>query len=309
VRNPQKGTPMTRAIKRDYQLWFMVIPAIVAIFIFNYIPMYGIQLAFREFDFQKGLTGGRWVGLDYFRRFVQNPMFFTTIRNTFTLSGLSILLGFPAPILMALLFNQVHSTRVKKVLQTTVYIPNFISLVVMVAMINLFLSPDTGILDKTFKAMGLLKGDANLLAQPQSFSFIYVLSGVWQGCGWSSIIYLAALSNVDPQLYDAAEIDGANRLQIIRHIDFVALMPTAVMMLILSMGGILSVGFEKVFLMQNATNYQVAEVISTYTYKVGLQGTKFSYGAAIGLFNTLVNFIFLVATNLFSRRISGYSIF
>jgi len=293
---------------RDYQLWIMVLPAVASVFIFSYIPMYGIQLAFREFDFQKGLTGGTWVGLKYILQFINNSSFFRIIWNTFRVSGLSILLGFPAPILMALLFNQVKNARIKKTLQTSVYIPNFISTVVMVAMINLFLSPSSGIIDNMLKGLGLMGQETNLLGEPSAFSMIYVLSGIWQCCGWSSIIYLAALSNVDVQLYDAAKIDGASRWRIMWHIDFVSLIPIIVMLTILTMGGILGVGFEKVFLMQSATNVQVSEVISTYTYKIGISGSRFSYGAAIGFFNTVINFAFLLIANTIAKKTTDFSI-
>jgi putative aldouronate transport system permease protein len=292
----------------DYQLWVMVVPAIAVIVIFNYIPIYGVQLAFREFSFQKGITGGAWVGLKYFEQFFKNPMFFKVIRNTFTLSGLNILFGFPTSIVMAILFNQVSSGRIKKTLQTTVYIPNFISTVVIVAMINLFLSPNTGAIDTLMKKAGLIGEHVNIMAKASNFPLTYVFSEVWQRCGWNSIIYLAALSNIDPGLYDAAKIDGANRLRIIWHIDLVALTPTAIMMLILTMGSLLSVGFEKVFLMQNAINQQLSEVITTYTYKIGIERSQFSYSSAIGLFNTLVNFVFLILTNVLARR-NGYNIF
>lgn len=298
-----------RYVVRDYQLWLMVIPAVAAVFIFNYIPMYGIQLAFREFEFQKGITGGQWVGLKYFIQFFNNPIFPRIIKNTIMLSSMSIVFGFPAPILMALLFNQVRNFQAKKILQTTVYIPNFISMVVMVAMINLFLTPKTGIVDVFLRSLGLVTSDANILAKPTNFPFVYVFSGIWQTCGWNSIIYLAALSNIDTQLYDSAKIDGANRLKILWHIDVVAIIPTAIVLLILTMGSLLSVGFEKVFLMQNATNIQVSEVIATYTYKVGIAGSRFSYGAAIGFFNTVVNFIFLLSTNLIARKTGNFSIF
>jgi putative aldouronate transport system permease protein len=235
-------------------------------------------------------------------------MFFATIRNTFIIAATSIIFGFPAPIFLALLFNQVRRQKIKRFLQTVVYVPYFISTVVMVAMILILCSPNNGIISHALKAIGLITQDANLVGNPQSFVPLYVISGIWQACGWNSIIYFAALSTVDSQLYDAAKIDGANRLQIIWHIEIAALIPTIVILLILNMGGVLSVGFEKVFLMQNNLNLPVSEVISTYTFKIGLRSNQFSLGSAIGLFNTGVNFVFLVLCNFAAKKASNISL-
>lgn len=292
--------------KRDYQLWIMLLPAILVIFIFNYIPMYGIQLAFRNYDFTKGLTGGDFAGLKYFKLFFDSPMFFILLKNTFIISFFTILVGFPIPIFLALLLNQVRIRWAKKGLQTLVYAPHFISLVVMVGLLNIFLSPNTGLIGKLITAMGF--DGVNLLADTRAFVPVYVLSDVWQHAGWNSIIYLAALSSVDTQLYDAARIDGANRWQIIRYVELPTLVPTMIILLILNMGGILNTGFEKIFLMQNTRNLPVSEVISTYVYKIGILSSQFSYSTAIGLFNTLINFIFLVATNALARRYSDSSL-
>ena len=296
------------SVIKDYQLWLMLLPAIAVIFIFNYLPMYGIQLAFRDFDYSKGFLGGNWAGLKYFRQYFNSPMFFRTIRNTFVISASGLILGFPAPILMALLFNQVRRQQIKRFLQTVVYVPYFISTVVMVSIIMILCSPNNGIVSHALKAIGLITQDVNLVGSPQTFVPLYVLSGIWQACGWNSIIYFAALSTVDSQLYDAAKIDGANRLQIIWHIEIAALVPTIIILLILNMGGVLSVGFEKTFLMQNGLNLPVSEVISTYTYKIGLLSNQFSLGSAIGLFNTLVNFTFLAVFNFIARKASDISL-
>lgn len=296
------------SVIRDYQLWLMLIPAIVVIFIFNYIPMYGIQLAFRDFDFSRGILGGDWAGLKYFKQYLNSPMFLTTIINTFVIAGTMIIFGFPAPIIMALLFNQVRRQAFKRIIQTTVYIPYFISTVVMVSILSILCSPNNGIISHALKAIGLIGQNVNLVGNPETFVPLYVISGIWQACGWNSIIYFAALSTVDTQLYDAAKIDGANRLQIIWHIEVAALVPTIIILLILNMGGILTVGFEKVFLMQNPLNITVSEVISTYSFKIGLRSNQFSLGAAIGLFNTVVNFVFLVAFNAIAKRTSNTSL-
>lgn len=285
----------------------MLLPAILVIFIFQYIPMYGIQLAFRDYDFSKGLTGGEWRGFHYFAQFVNSYLFADLMRNTFLISFTTIVVGFPAPILLALILNQIRRQRLKRLMQTTVYLPHFISVIVLVGMLNVLLSPETGIVGYLLKSMGM--GGINLLGSTKAFIPVYVLSDIWQHCGWNSIIYLAALSTVDPRLYDAARMDGASRWQMIRHVDFPALVPTIVILFILSMGNILSTGFEKIFLMQNSLNLPVSEVIATYVYKIGIVSNQFSYAAAIGLFNTVINFVFLFSMNWISRRVSQNSLF
>jgi putative aldouronate transport system permease protein len=295
------------SLKRDYQLWIMILPAIIVIFIFNYIPMYGVQLAFRDYDFSKGITGGQWQGLFYFKQFIDSYLFTDLMVNTFMISFTSIILGFPAPIILALVLNQIRRKRMKRLMQTTVYLPHFISIIVLVGMLNVLLSSETGIAGYMLRSIGL--GHINLLASSTSFIPVYVLSDIWQHCGWSSIIYLAALSSVDPQLYDSAKIDGASRWQTIRYIDYPTLLPTIIILFILSMGNILNTGFEKIFLMQNSLNLPVSEVIATYVYKIGIVSSQFSYASAIGLFNTLINFIFLFAMNTISRRVSSTSLF
>nr|WP_138495869.1 ABC transporter permease subunit [Paenibacillus pinistramenti] len=292
--------------RRDYQLWLMILPAIIVIFIFNYIPMYGIQLAFRDYDFTKGLTGGAWRGFDYFKQFFDSYMFGDLMKNTVVISLTTILLSFPAPIILALLINQLRWKRAKKALQTTVYLPHFISIVVMVGLLNVLLSPNSGIIGHLLTSMGL--GDVNLLGSTKTFVPVYVISDIWQHCGWNSIIYLAALSTVDPQLYDSAKMDGASRWQTIRYVDLPAIVPTIIILFVLSMGNVLSTGFEKVFLMQNPLNLPVSEVIATYVYKIGIISNQFSYSAAIGLFNTVINFIFLYAMNAFTRKSSDISL-
>ncbi|MFC0211592.1 ABC transporter permease [Paenibacillus chartarius] len=297
---------LLNSFRRDYQLWLMVLPAVVVVVIFNYIPMYGIQLAFRDYDFTKGLTGGEWRGFHYFEQFIRSNLFADLLRNTFLISLASIVLGFPAPIALALILNQVRWVRGKRILQTVVYMPHFISIVVLVGLLNVLLSPNTGIIGNLVKTLGY--ADLNLLASTETFIPVYVLSDIWQHCGWNSIIYLAALSTVDPSLYDAAKIDGAGRWQTIRHVDIPAIIPTMIILFILSMGSVLGTGFEKVFLMQNPLNLPVSEVISTYVYKIGIVSNQFSYAAAIGLFNTVINFIFLYAMNAIAKRSSDTSL-
>ncbi|WP_245937378.1 ABC transporter permease [Saliterribacillus persicus] len=284
----------------------MILPAIITVIIFNYIPMYGVQLAFREYDFTAGLTGGDFVGLKYFEQFINSHMFWDLIRNTLLISITTIVVGFPAPIILALLINQIRWKRGKKILQTTVYLPHFISIVVLVGLLNVLLSPNTGLLGLLIERMGF--EGTNLLASIKAFVPVYVISDIWQHVGWNSIIYLAALASVDPQLYDAAKIDGANRWQIIRNVEIPAIIPTIIILLILNMGTVISTGFEKIFLMQNSLNLPISEVIETYVYKVGIISNQFSYAAAIGLFNTLINFSLLLIMNTIAKRVSRISL-
>lgn len=295
-------------LKRDWQLWVMILPAIVYILIFCYGPMYGLQLAFRDYDFSKGFTGGQWSGMKYFMQYFTSPMFWPTLRNTFLIAFFSLVCGFPVPILLALVINSIHSKNGKRAVQTAVYMPYFISTVVMVAILQIMLSPTTGMLSNLLKAMHLVPQAANLMGDASSFIPIYVISGIWQGAGWNSIIFIAALAAVDSQLYDAAKVDGANRWQQVWHVELPAILPTIIILLILNMGNILSVGFEKTFLMQNALNKSVSEVIATYVFNVGIKSSQFSFGTAVGLFNTLVNFIFLVVANQISRRVADISL-
>ena len=254
------GRKILSVLKKDWQLWIMILPAIVYIIIFCYGPMYGIQLAFRKYDFSKGLTGGDWVGFKYFIQYFESPMFWTTLRNTFIISFFTLICGFPAPILLALVVNSLRQQKLKKVVQTAVYMPYFISTVVMVAILQILLSPSTGVVSGLLKSMHLIPPSINLLGTPSAFVPVYVLSGIWQSAGWNSIIFIAALSSVDGQLYDAAKVDGANRWQQVIHVELPALVPTIVILLIMNMGRVLSVGFEKVFLMQNDMNLPVSEL-------------------------------------------------
>ena len=279
----------------------MLVPAVIFTIVFAYVPMYGLQLAFRNFSPVLGLTGGDWVGLKYFEQFFTSPLFGQIMTNTITISLWTLVTGFFAPIILALLINQVAASKIKGVVQTVTYMPHFISVVVIVAMINIALKPGTGMLGQFF--------DGNVLAEPGVFAHLYWISEIWQHTGWNAIIYLAALSTVDTSLYEAAKIDGAGRLRLIWNVDIPSILPTAAILLILNMGSVLSVGFEKVYLMQNALNLSASEVISTYTYKIGILSNQFSYSTAIGLFNTIVNFVFLVVANFIARRATGSGVF
>ena len=270
--------------------------------LFAYVPMWGIQLAFREFDPTKGLTGGKFVGLKYFNEFFHNPLFGEIMTNTVRISLWTLVMGFIFPIILALLINQIGSKKIKGFVQTVTYMPHFISVVVIVSMLNIFLSPGSGILGRFF-------GDESLMGSTSAITAVYWISEVWQHVGWNSIIYLAALAGVDTSLYEAAKIDGAGRLQLIRYVDLPAIMPTCAILLIMNMGSVLNVGFDKIYLMQNSLNMPATEVIATYTYKIGIINGQYSYSTAIGLFNTLVNFVFLITANAIAKRVSDTSIF
>lgn len=297
---------VSRHLRTRWQLWLMVAPAVAVTLVFAYFPMYGIQLAFREFDFTAGLTGGEWVGMKYFNQFFTSPLFWDLMRNTVAISLTTLVVGFVAPIVLALAVNQVVGLRRKRFTQTATYLPHFISIVVVVGMLQVFLSPTTGVIPNFLSFFGVT--DTNYLGDPDAFVPVYVISEVWQHCGWNSIIYLAALSSIDTHLYEAARVDGASRPQIIRHIDLPALIPTMVVLFILNMGGVLNAGFEKVFLMQNPLNLSASEVISTYAYKIGILQSQFSYATAIGLFNTVINFAFLVLTNQLAKKFANTSL-
>lgn len=292
-------------IQREWQLYVMLLPAVAYIFIFCYVPMAGIQLAFKDYSYATGLYGGKFVGFKYFIQYFTSTNFWPTLRNTFVTSLVSIVLGFPAPIILALVINQLRNSKWKKVVQTTVYIPYFISTVVLVSMLNILLAQSNGVISNALKAIHLVPQSVNLLGSQKYFVWVYAISGVWQSMGWNSIIYIAALSSVDAELYDAAKIDGASRFQTVVHIEFPTLVPTIVILLIMNMGNILNVGFDKIYLMQNSLNLGASQVISTYVYTVGIKSAQFSFATAVGLFTNVINFIFLMGTNTISKRLTG----
>ena len=297
-----------RYLAHNWQLWVMLFPAMLYILIFCYVPMYGIQLAFRDYDFTKGLTGGDWAGFKYFRQYFESPMFFTTLRNTFIIAFTSIVVGFPAPIILAMIINQIRNKAWKRVVQTTVYIPYFISVVVLVSMINIMFQNNSGVLGNLVKDLHLVSQSTNIVGDAKTFVPLYVLSGVWQSMGWNSIIFLAALSSVDTQLYDACKIDGANRWQTMINIDFPAILPTIMIILIMNMGNVLNVAFDKVYLMQNSLNQASSDVISTYVYRVGILEGNFDYSTAISLFNSVCNIILLLIANFIAKRVNNTSL-
>jgi len=297
--------PWLRII-RNWQLYIMIAPAIIMIFIFSYIPMAGAQIAFRDYNPIGGIWGSPWVGLKNFEWFFSIPDAWQMIRNTLVLSGLGIALGFTAPIILALMINEIPNERFKRYVQTVTYAPNFISTVIMVSIILTLLNPRIGVVGHIIEWFKLPATD--LIGKPQAFPWIYVITNIWQYAGFDAIVYLAALSAISPELYEAARMDGATRLQKMRHIDIPGILPVIVILLILEMSNILGIGFEKIFLMQNSLNLPVSEVISTYVYKMGLLRSDFSFGTAVGLFNSVVNFALLISANWIAKRTQEVSL-
>ncbi|MBO4299118.1 MAG: sugar ABC transporter permease [Clostridia bacterium] len=304
---------LSKQIKRYRQHWqlyvFLILP-VAYILIFAYWPMFGLQIAFKKFNIVQGIWGSPWVGFKNFIKFFNAYQFQAVIVNTLTLSIYALLAAFPFPIMFALVLNVVEHNKLKKVVQTITYMPHFISTVVLVGMLMQIFHPMIGLYGKAYQALtGNMASD--LFAKPAAFKHLYVWSGVWQGFGYNSIIYIAALTNVSAELHEAAEVDGASRFQRVIHIDFPALVPTIVIMLILRMGSIMSIGFEKTYLMQNSLNLSATEIISTFVYKKGLGagvGNDYSYSTAIGMFNSVVNLILITTVNMISRRVSETSL-
>lgn len=298
-----------RELRSSWQLYLFLAPSTLFILIFAYVPMAGVQIAFKEYNFNLGIWGSKWIGFDNFQRFFDSYQFQSIVWNTISLSLYSLLISFPLPILFALLLNSFVGLRFKKLVQTVSYMPHFISTVVIVGLLVQIFNPRTGGFGALYTSLtNAIMPDA--FANPNAFPHLYVWSGIWQGIGWSSIIYIAALSSVDEHLHEAAQIDGASRLQRVRHIDFPSILPTATIMLILAVGHIMDVGFEKVFLMQNELNLGKSEVISTYVYKVGLTigSGDFSFATAIGLFNSLINFTLLILVNFAAKKLNNTSL-
>lgn len=304
---------MKRLTKKYGQWWqlylFLLIP-LIYIIVFKYVPMTGLQIAFRKYKAAQGIWGSAWVGMKNFERFFQSYQFSNVLRNTLILSGYSIFVGFPFPIIFALMLNTVTSERAKKLVQTITYMPHFISTVVLVGMILQIFNVNYGVYGQIYKALTGTRA-SDLMATGAGFTHIYVWSGIWQNFGWDSIMYLAALTAVSEELHEAAQIDGATRLQRVMHIDLPAILPTITIMLIMRAGSIMSVGFEKVYLMQNDLNIAASEIISTYEYKRGLASggaSDFSLSTAIGLFNSAINFVLIVVVNKICSKLSDTSL-
>ena len=296
-----------QVILHNWRLYVLLLPALVWLVLFCYAPMYGISMAFVDFKANLGIMKSPWVGLKWFRTFFSTSQAVKTISNTVILSVLGIVAGFPAPIIFALLLNQITNSRYRKFIQTVTFAPHFISTVVMVSMMTLMLSPTSGVINRF---LAIFTGEQSLyMTRPEYFRTVYVVSGVWQGMGFGAIVYIAALAGISPELHEAAIVDGATKLQRVLYIDIPGITPTMILMFIMSMGNVLSVGYEKAFLMQNTMNTSVSEIISTYTYKIGLLNARYSFSTAIGLFNSVINFIILMGTNFIMGKLTETSMF
>ncbi len=301
------GIRLWKNMKKNWILYVMIAPVAVYYIVFAYTPMYGILLAFKNYKVKLGILGSPWVGLDHFQRFFSAYNFRQLIGNTVGISVYSLIIGFPIPIVFALMLNYLTHHKLKKIVQMVSYAPYFISTVVICGMITIFMAPDTGILNVLRGYLGM--ESVNFLSKPEWFKSIYVWTGVWQGMGWSSIIYISALAGVDYEMHEAAIVDGATKIQRMLHVDLPSIKPTILMLLILQMGSLMNVGFEKVYLLQNTLNKSAASVISTYVYEVGLINSDYGYSTAVGLFNSLINLALVVAANQLSKRFAGESLF
>lgn len=301
----RKKDTFTRELKQNLWTYLLTVPGLLWYIVFCYLPMFGIIIAFKNYTPATGFFGGEWVGLQHVIDFCKSVYFTRTVTNTLTISFMTLWLSFPAPIILALLLNEIKSNGFKRVVQTVTYVPHFISTVIICGMITTF-STKAGL----FNAVGGLFGveARNWLQEPQAFRWIYVISGIWQGVGWGSIVYLAALTNVDPSLYEAAAIDGAGRFRQCLSVTIPSIVPTIVTLFILRMGGFFGVGSEKILLLYNETTYETADVISTFTYRKGLLQSNYSYSSAIGLFNSLINLVLILSTNAISRKVSETSL-
>lgn len=306
AKKPELFDRIAREIARNKYLYLMALPVLAYYLLFHYGPMYGASIAFKKYDVVKGVWGSPWVGFRYFIEFFQSHYFGRLIRNTFLLSFYQILWGFPAPIIFALLLNEIGNRGFKRAIQTATYLPHFISTVVICGLIHDFFARD-GVVTSLYISLG---GESvNFLTHPEYFRGIYVSTGIWQQIGWGAIIYLAALSGIDTQQYEAAIIDGAGRFMQLLHVTLPGIMPTIIIMLILRIGQVMSIGFEKIILLYNPNTYETADVISTFVYRKGLgESFEFSYTAAVGLFNSAINFVLLVSANRFSKKVSDTSL-
>lgn len=297
---PQKKKRFNwRKIKLNWQLYLLLAPGLIYFLVFKYYPMYGLQIAFKNFRAVDGIFGSEWVGFEHFTRFFNSYYFWDLIKNTLTINLYALAL-FPISIIVALSLNELRDGKFKKTAQTITYAPHFISVVVFVGMIIAFLNPSTGIVNNFLQFLGF--EPINFMTEPAWFKTIFVWSNEWQNLGWGAIIYLAALAGVDPQLHEAAKVDGATRLQRIWHVNIPSIMPTIIILLILNMGNLMSIGFEKILLMQNELNLSSSQVIQTYVYETGLLHGQYSYSTAVGLFNSVINFIILIIFNRLARR-------
>lgn len=301
------GNKFKSYLKNNWQLYVLILPAVIYFFIFNYLPLYGIQIAFKDYKAVKGIVGSEWVGFKQFTTFFNAYYFKRLLINTFLLNIYYLLWSFPIPIIMAILLNQVKGKNIRQVIQTSIYVPYFISTVVLAGMLYIFLSPTSGILNIIRGFMGL--GAIDYMSSASAFRSIYVISGIWQSAGYNTILFIASLAGVDQSLYEAAEIDGASTWQKILYIDLPSLLPTIMMVLILDCGRLLNSNTEKALVMQTAGNISTSDIIGVYVYNIGLGTGQFSYTAAIGLFINIINFVLIIFVNKLSRRVTDVGLF
>lgn len=311
-KNPKTKVPKKKInyavyFKNNWQLYVLILPAIIYFIVFNYMPLYGIQIAFKDFKAVFGISGSKWVGFKHFENFFHAYYFKRLLANTLLLNVYNLLWSFPVPIILAILLNQIKGPKIKRFIQTSIYVPYFISTVVLAGMLYIFLSPTSGIFNILRQALGMKAVD--FMSDAKAFRTIYIVSGIWQSAGWGTILYIASLSGVDPSLYEAAEIDGASIWQKIRYIDMPSIVPVIVMVFILDCGKLLSSNTDKALVMQTAGNIPTSDIIGVYVYNVGLGSGQFSYTTAIGLFINVINFIVIITANQISKKISDVGLF
>lgn len=300
---------LSKRIWLQRYLLILTLPAVLWMIIFNYIPMYGVIIAFQEYTPFKGFIHSPWLGFDNFKELFNDPTFRESLTNTFKISIAKLVFGFPAPIVLSLLLNELVFKRFKRIVQSLTYLPYFVSWVLVVGFMYTLLDPDTGVISKLLVKLGIVGSDVMLMGDAHSFLSLVVITEIWKNIGWNSIIYLAAIAGIDPQLYEAAVVDGANRFKRVWHITLPSLKPTIIILLILSIGGLVNSNFDQMFLMQNSMTQDAANVLAVYSYKMGLVSGRFSYGTAIGLFQSLVAFMLMYAANYSSRRLTKESLF
>ena len=311
-KNPKTKVPKKKInyavyFKNNWQLYVLILPAIIYFIVFNYMPLYGIQIAFKDFKAVFGISGSKWVGFKHFENFFHAYYFKRLLANTLLLNVYNLLWSFPVPIILAILLNQIKGPKIKRFIQTSIYVPYFISTVVLAGMLYIFLSPTSGIFNILRQALGMKAVD--FMSDAKAFRTIYIVSGIWQSAGWGTILYIASLSGVDPSLYEAAEIDVASIWQKIRYIDMPSIVPVIVMVFILDCGKLLSSNTDKALVMQTAGNIPTSDIIGVYVYNVGLGSGQFSYTTAIGLFINIINFIIIITANQISKKISDVGLF
>lgn len=300
---PVQKRPLIKDLKRDKWLYIFLAPIMLYFIIFKYVPMLGTVMAFQDFKFSTGFFGSKWVGLDHFKRLFTGNNFYTILKNTLLLNAGSVIFGFPIPIILAIFLNEVKARGFKRISQSIMYLPHFMSWVVLGGILIDMLSPSTGIVNTVIKALG---GDAiYFMGKKEWWPAMFIISGIWQGAGWGTIVYLAAITGIDQELYEAARIDGAGKVKQIRYVTLPGLRSTIVVMLILRMGSMMDIGFEQVYVLMNPAVRDVAEVISTYVYRIGIEGAQYSYTTAIGLFQSVISCILVFSTNKISQKITG----